>query len=101
MAAGVPLVVLDLNGCLLSLESRRHAEHRPDFGVGRRYVYLRPGVADFLAALDDLGCDVAVWTSRQRHNAIPLIARLPFVRPPAFVYCRDQASFTASTLRER
>lgn len=64
-----PLLILDLNGVLVLSQHRRAPNNAPvDYRANRKYVYRRPGVADFLDFVF-AHFDVAIWTSNQRHNA--------------------------------
>jgi len=76
MATGQPrwdgLVVLDLNGTIIHCRSTPLVSLRYDARVNRRYVYLRPGLYDFLNWLFT-HVHVAVWTSAMEHNARALV----------------------------
>lgn len=92
--AARPIVVCDLNGCLVALTDRKRSDAAPEAMVGRKYLYDRPHLAAFFRAVQvDLGCDVAFWTSREPHNAEPIVRRLAgryLERPPVFSWARDR-----------
>lgn len=77
------LIVLDLNGTLLcrikkSSEKQRlranpYAPKEVSFLCNTNQVYLRPHISAFLDSVFTMPhIAVAVWTSAQRQNAVPL-----------------------------
>lgn len=96
-----PLVVLDLNGVLLHTQRRPvKSPRKPDFVINNaNYVYLRPQVREFLQ-LAFQHFRVAIWTSRKRHNALPMVAKLLTEsqhRQLLFLWTRDECIVNEQT----
>lgn len=78
------LVVFDLNGTLITrLNAKEYRVFKkansiaPDFTVNKSKVFKRPHWDKFLEALMKLPhIEVAVWTSAQPNNAVPLTEKL-------------------------
>lgn len=76
-----PLVILDLNGTLLQrltcdaalkLLQKQNPDIRSIGKIHGRPIISRPGATKFLGELMELA-DVAVWTSAQTKNAVPMV----------------------------
>ena len=79
-AAPKKLLVLDLDETLVHATESR-LEHAEDFRVGPYFVYKRPHLADFIAAVSE-GFNVAVWTASGETYAAQVIER---VFPPGLL----------------
>lgn len=63
------LVVLDLNGTVLESTHKFRRGHVYDARARAKYVYFRPFMHDFFAALfDDPRIEVAIWSSNKLDN---------------------------------
>ena len=73
------LVILDLNGTLADIYNTRykHIPHgiQPSAIHREQAIFLRPYLREFLDFLFE-NVDVAIWTSRMRHNAMAVIKAL-------------------------
>ena len=81
----MPVLVLDINGVLADVRKRRERRpwgRQPDLVLHNgQPVYLRPGVAAFLAAVSRLRAQSVLWTSRRAENARPIEELLSVVAP--------------------
>lgn len=70
-----PLLILDLNGVLVLVQYYKAGNVRADYKVNGRWVYKRKGLREFLNFVFE-HFDVAIWTSRKRHNAEAIVNRI-------------------------
>jgi hypothetical protein len=87
------LLIFDIGGVLCDSVHKRHPHIPFDFRSGKKYVYLRPGIVEFLHWVN-LHFSIAVWTSCVPHNTMPIIQHLFHDHGiyPLFVYTRDQCT---------
>lgn len=87
------LVILDLNGTLVETSFHRLPNAHYNCIVRKKFVYNRPFLEhflDFIFSHPDVTA-VAIWTSCQEVNAIPLVNMVFEGRPkPLFVWHREQ-----------
>jgi len=68
------LLILDLNGILISRRYEKDRDVKPPKGAYRQgsfFVWLRPGLDSFIKYIFE-NFDVAVWSSVMKHNIEPL-----------------------------
>ena len=85
-----PLLVLDLNRCVVESSHKGIPGCTPDAKARTKYVYLRPHLKEFLAFLFE-HFDVGVWSSNIPENVL-CIAKIAFgdyFERLRFVFTRD------------
>ncbi|MBL4635251.1 MAG: HAD family hydrolase [Kofleriaceae bacterium] len=87
-----PLLILDLDETLLHA-SEEPLEHIEDLRVDRYWVYIRPGLTDFLLSCSQY-FQLSVWSSARDDYVAELIeAVVAPVVPLEFVWARSRGTF--------
>ncbi|MEM7039996.1 MAG: HAD family hydrolase, partial [Bacteroidota bacterium] len=87
------LLILDLDETLIHARKRPHS-HPPDFETDYYFVYIRPGLADFLTTAAQ-HFDLAIWSSAGDDYVHEIVAH---IQPPGiefqFVWGRSRCTKT-------
>jgi carboxy-terminal domain RNA polymerase II polypeptide A small phosphatase len=86
------LLILDLDETLVH-SSDRALETVPDFLLDEYFVYIRPGLKEFLCECNEL-YNIAIWTCSTEDYATEIIGHIfPKDIDPCFVFSRKRCNY--------
>lgn len=90
-----PLLILDLDETIIHTTNQR-IDTAWDFETTNFYVYIRPGLAKFIEAIQ-AHYKLAVWTAATKEYTSTILSGLPFSENDCeFVWTRQDCDFRAS-----